>query len=145
MNTSPRAAGPVTSRFGTQEPDVVEGPPGEGKEGFEGKPDGSSHALHLAEEGDEVVGGHARRGVVRAGERLRWDRDGPAAESGHDIRDELVPGNGEVAARSQPAGADEGIGQAREGVEQGDPFVCSEHVEAKSSQSNGPRLCWPPA
>ncbi len=83
-----------------------------------------------------MVGGHARRGVVERA-RLRWDEEGPAAECGHDVGGELVAGNGEVTARSQAAGTEERIGQGREGMDQGDPFVCSEHVEAERSGAMG--------
>ena len=71
VDQSPRATGPVNAAAGPSSATPAKVPCAEREEGLHRHPERRGDALDLAEEGDEVVRRHARRGVVRRPDRRR--------------------------------------------------------------------------
>ena len=94
---------------------VVDGGPGQGKEGLEIQSDGGGDPLHLAEQCHHVVGRDAGGGVVR-GPVAVGHLDQASAEAGHHVPGQGCTGHGKGHARAEPGGTDLAVGERHQRV-----------------------------
>ncbi len=95
---------------------VIDRSPGQGQECFKIETGGGCHPLDLAQEGDDVVGRDAGRGVV-GGPIGVVHLDHPPTQGERDLAGHGLAAHGEGHARGQSAGPDGGVGERDERVE----------------------------
>jgi hypothetical protein len=129
--------GPVRTRRGPGERgswaeagDVVDGSSGEAEEGVEAETDRGGDTFDLAEQGDHVIGGDARSGVVGDATSV-VHLDDPTAERGGYPSRQRVAVHRERGAVQQALGSDLGVGQWHERVERRPARMHPEDVKAE--------------
>ena len=133
---------------GAQLGHVVEGDPHQVEVGLEGHAGAGGDPLDLTEQGDQVVRGDRRGGVV-GGPVGVGDGERAAPEVGDQRLDQRqglgrVAGHREPGPGAQPAGADLGVGQRHERVHGGPARVRRQHVEAERAGQVGDDRASPP-
>ncbi len=115
---------------GSEARHVVEGRTGQVEERIELEARRGGHALDLAEQGDDVVGGDAGRGVI-GGAIDVGHAQGPAAQGLDDRAHEGIPRDGEGDPLRQPARPDLGRRERHQRVDGPAPGVWFEHADAQ--------------